>query len=130
MKSELKARWIAALRSGEFQQGYGALRSRSGHCCLGVLCEVASIEIDKNGGATIVGGKPDGYRALTNLGIDEEQQKQLYRRNDDRHHSFAQIADYIEANIPSDNSVASVSSSRDGSLCESSLNNSKSESRS
>lgn len=31
----------AALRSGEYPQGLGCLRDRSGYCCLGVLTEVA-----------------------------------------------------------------------------------------
>lgn len=31
----------AALRSGEYPQDRGCLRSRSGYCCLGVLTEVA-----------------------------------------------------------------------------------------
>lgn len=41
MKADLKAKWIAALRSGEYQQGHGVLRSGDHYCCLGVLCEVA-----------------------------------------------------------------------------------------
>lgn len=32
--------WVAALRSGEFQQACGSLRGRGGYCCLGVGCEV------------------------------------------------------------------------------------------
>ena len=31
-----RAAWIAALRSGKYAQGYGALRVRDGYCCLGV----------------------------------------------------------------------------------------------
>ncbi|MFY1688153.1 hypothetical protein [Plantactinospora sp. WMMB782] len=45
MKQEVKRKWVAALRSGEFAQGEGALRrttpSGDRYCCLGVLCEVA-----------------------------------------------------------------------------------------
>jgi hypothetical protein len=35
--------WVDALRSGEFQQGTGALHNTEtgGYCCLGVACEVA-----------------------------------------------------------------------------------------
>ena len=49
MKPEVKALWLAALRSGEYTQGKGALRARTHwrdaaptleHCCLGVLCDV------------------------------------------------------------------------------------------
>lgn len=41
MKAEVKAQWVAALRSGEYAQTKGRLRDGSGYCCLGVLCEVA-----------------------------------------------------------------------------------------
>lgn len=47
MKPEIKARWVAALRSGEYQQGQGWLKMKEAnggpvrHCCLGVLCELA-----------------------------------------------------------------------------------------
>ncbi len=41
MKKAIKKRWIKALRSGEFSQTTGELKSRSGgYCCLGVLCEL------------------------------------------------------------------------------------------
>lgn len=41
LKPEIKARWLAALRSGDYKQGRNYLRSRGTHCCLGVLCELA-----------------------------------------------------------------------------------------
>jgi hypothetical protein len=41
MNSEVKAKWIAALRSGEYEPGRGELRSVSNcFCCLGVLCDL------------------------------------------------------------------------------------------
>lgn len=43
MKPEPKAKWLEALRSGEFLQTQeGELRTKDGgqFCCLGVLCEV------------------------------------------------------------------------------------------
>ena len=36
-------KWVAALRSGEFKQGRGWLRSDDRYCCLGVGCEVFRI---------------------------------------------------------------------------------------
>jgi hypothetical protein len=45
MKQEVMRIWVDALRSGEYTQGRGCLKSTSGnHCCLGVLCEL----YDKN----------------------------------------------------------------------------------
>ena len=46
MNQENKERWAAALESGEYQQGRGALVRKSAmgnlsYCCLGVLCELA-----------------------------------------------------------------------------------------
>jgi hypothetical protein len=39
---EVKALWLTDLRSGEFTQGKGMLRSTENeYCCLGVLCERA-----------------------------------------------------------------------------------------
>lgn len=48
MQEEIKTKWVAALRSGEYNQGVRALRYRDGgedwYCCLGVLCELAVAE--------------------------------------------------------------------------------------
>ncbi len=41
MNKEIKAKWVAALRSGEYKQGLGQLRSKENNfCCLGVLCNL------------------------------------------------------------------------------------------
>lgn len=45
MKPEIKAKWVAALRSGEYEQGKGALRTANDKfCCLGVLCDIHARE--------------------------------------------------------------------------------------
>ena len=50
MNPEIKAKWVAALRSGQYQQGKGYLKRwdaddlTPSHCCLGVLCEIAKAE--------------------------------------------------------------------------------------
>lgn len=41
MNPEIKARWTAALRSGEYPQAKAFLRIPEGFCCLGVLCDLA-----------------------------------------------------------------------------------------
>lgn len=42
MNQSVKRRWVAALRSGEYRQGYNVLRNVDNtFCCLGVLCEIA-----------------------------------------------------------------------------------------
>lgn len=47
MDPTIKARWVAALRSGDYEQGHGRLHTRgpkdtSMFCCLGVLCDLAT----------------------------------------------------------------------------------------
>lgn len=42
MNPEVKAKWLAALRSGEYKQGRGQLHTPGNtFCCLGVLCDLA-----------------------------------------------------------------------------------------
>jgi len=41
MNADIKVRWTAALRSGEYPQGKEYLRTDEGFCCLGVLCDLA-----------------------------------------------------------------------------------------
>lgn len=41
MKKNVKEKWVAALKSGDYKQGVGRLRDKDDHyCCLGVLCDV------------------------------------------------------------------------------------------
>ena len=41
MKRDVAKKWVAKLRSGEYEQGKGYLNDDGKMCCLGVLCEVA-----------------------------------------------------------------------------------------
>lgn len=61
MNPEIKEKWLAALRSGEYKQTRGALfRPRrlddvkpifpAGYCCLGVLCDVMGLEKETRDG--------------------------------------------------------------------------------
>ena len=40
MNPQIKQKWVSALRSGEYQQTKGFLRTDDGFCCLGVLCDL------------------------------------------------------------------------------------------
>jgi hypothetical protein len=40
MNPEIKAKWVAALRSGNYDQSTEYLQTANGYCCLGVLCEI------------------------------------------------------------------------------------------
>lgn len=63
MNPEIKAKWVAALRSGKYQQTEGTLNRplTGGFCCLGVLCDVYGKEKKKKAfdefGSFLLGGK-------------------------------------------------------------------------
>jgi hypothetical protein len=44
MKADIKAKWLAALRSGQYEQTDKVLRNNEGVCCLGVLCDLYAQE--------------------------------------------------------------------------------------
>lgn len=44
MNADVKAKWVAALRSGEYEQTRLRLRADDGFCCLGILCELAVVD--------------------------------------------------------------------------------------
>jgi hypothetical protein len=44
MKQEIKEKWVAALRSGEYKQTKGYLHNEEGFCCLGVLTDLCAKE--------------------------------------------------------------------------------------
>lgn len=43
MKKSVMRKWVKALRSGKYKQAQGALQTRDGYCCLGVLCDISKI---------------------------------------------------------------------------------------
>jgi hypothetical protein len=95
---EFKAKWCAALRSGEYKQGRHGLRDGDRYCCLGVACDV----LDPKGwdGARfggLAGHMPDavGHR----IGLFRVAMYRLADMNDLDGKSFSEIADYIEANL-------------------------------
>lgn len=114
MNADLKAKWIAALRSGEYQQGSCALQSRDtagrpAFCCLGVLCDVAQVPEMGDSPATYIfdDGEPDTGslrgRLRTEFGANGNGVLgHLIEMNDKDQASFAQIADYIDQHVPVD----------------------------
>lgn len=98
MDAALKAKWTQALRSGEFTQGSGQLRSpnKAKHCCLGVLCVVAGLPITDDGESIV--GYEDGYAPLREMIGGEHTVFNLYSKNDDGT-PFPAIADWIEERV-------------------------------
>lgn len=118
MNPEIKAKWIAALRSGEFTQGSGALRraDTDRFCCLGVLCELYRRDTGQGEWTKFssrfpcVNEKMVFLGALNVLPPAVSHWAGLYgdnnpvvsgvclaQRNDDIGESFAEIADIIDA---------------------------------
>lgn len=110
MKQELKTRWIAALRGGEYQQGKGRLRREESmgdsFCCLGVLCDLVSKDgwhRTDNGSWKFVFGNDFGIGFLPvpfrqAVDLPQKVTDQCINLNDNGD-TFPVIADYLEANL-------------------------------
>lgn len=126
MNPEIKAQWVAALRSGDYAQTKGALHRlrdkfsvRAGYCCLGVLCDLAvkaGVTTEDAHGETAqgVGQSSFGWdHSASYLPTEVVAWAGLYERNpvvsvggqcrehlsdlnDDRGCNFEEIADAIE----------------------------------
>lgn len=117
---EFKAKWVAALRSGEYKQGqnngkispnylYDSLRSC--YCCLGVAGVVAGVPVGKMDRATYFGSycpeyqieAPDGFPVM--LQVTGESHTAgvnvalILAEMNDEGKSFNEIADWIEENL-------------------------------
>lgn len=90
MDAKLKADWVKALRSGEYEQTRCRLRDGQKLCCIGV------------GYVVCTGERPTFRRtkiASDAIGLPIGAQDELVHLNDFLEQSFPEIADYIEANL-------------------------------
>lgn len=97
---------VAALRSGKYQQAKWKLRNGNAFCCLGVACDISRLgEWDKKGDYHIStrysnSVLPDDVQAWfgfkTNTGTFSNDT--CLTEMNDNGKSFAEIADFIEAN--------------------------------
>lgn len=118
MTPELKAQWVAALRSGTYKQGRSQLcDSNKLYCCLGVLAEELGLLVNTpNGARAIENGRLHFNQTsltgqvLDRVGLTYGMQHSLITLNDgsphyeegvggERPHSFDEIADYIEEHL-------------------------------
>ena len=108
MRQDIAIKWVEALRSGKYQQGKFSLRSHDDrYCCLGVLCDVLKEQIGlewrqkSSLTAPFVFGTQISVLSndIINLvGMKQTEQDILSSMNDLEEKSFAEIADYIDAN--------------------------------
>jgi len=103
MNPEVKTKWVAALRSGEYKQGHYRLRSKLNEfCCLGVLCEVVGLIEAKDGSEYM---HYDGWTAYlptpiaSAAEVSRDTQEELAMLNDAQGLSFGEIADWIESRL-------------------------------
>ena len=96
MNAELKAKWVDALRSGEYRQGTGWLERGGAYCCLGVLCAIQDSEW--RGYWTNDSMYTETLPLNLNADLADRERRDLADMND-RGKSFSEIADYIEKNL-------------------------------
>lgn len=94
MDPELKAKWVEALRSGEYKQCRGKFEFAGKFCCLGVLCIAAGKPTTDEGA-----GNWEYVRSALGKGFDPHILARMNDGNHGKRFSFAEIADWIEANL-------------------------------
>lgn len=97
-------KWIAALLSGEYEQGKNALQFKEKFCCLGVYAEVLGLPKRKlpDGHVVYKIGECDGISTIPPDGmggLSYEECNILADKNDDGM-TFSEIARYIKNEIP------------------------------
>ena len=113
MNPEVKAKWTEALRSGDYEQGMGALKHK-GYCCLGVLGDLykqshPNVEWtpdEDRGHVLTIDGQPSSNCFLPVVvcvwaELDQHADvggRSLASRNDSGS-SFEQIADLIDEHL-------------------------------
>ncbi len=96
MNPEWKAKWLEALKSGEYKKAKKRLRNRNGGmCCLGVLCDI----VDNSKWDKLMYGfeehsLPYSIRQEVDL-YDEEEIISL----NDQHTGWAKVISYIETEL-------------------------------
>ena len=106
MNPQVKAKWVAALRSGEYKQGRRQLRTKNNRfCCLGVLCNIHAQEHPRIAAEQ---KSPTLYMGVCGTLPAEVVEwavmpayieGQLVDMNDLSKMNFKQIADWVEKNL-------------------------------
>jgi hypothetical protein len=112
MNAEIKAKWIASLRSGQYIQGHKHLCTvvdgTKRWCCLGVLFEVVGVKpVESSEKDFLRYSYKDDYPSSMNIGakfsndvgMSLDTADQLITFNDDERRDFNFIANWIDANL-------------------------------
>ncbi len=109
MNTELKQKWLAALRSGDYKQTKSCLHNKDGYCCLGVLCDISGIGhwdqnkevhgeipyVASNGKRWFSIAPTEVKQAVAADSVDSAVWAGVIDMNDEGK-TFAEIADYLE----------------------------------
>lgn len=106
MDAEIKAKWVKALRSGEYEQGAGKLRRADDKfCCLGVLSDLVDDKqwkLSPNTRSFVYGEYESlcwpSQPVMDHSGLPVIEMNKLAEKNDNGA-TFAEIADYIEEHL-------------------------------
>jgi len=99
---ELRDRWCVALRSRDYMQGLGRLRTSDNcYCCLGVLADVMGVDWDKDEAEYADYSAHGSFGGLSidlldRAGLTLDDQGNCIKWNDKDGLSFDEIADKIE----------------------------------
>lgn len=108
MKKEIKDKWVAALRSGDYEQGKYKAKIGNKYCCLGVLIDVFLKEkgltwLDRTTTKAFMGEDAINYAQSVYLPKDVADWAALKtpigvygKMNDFQNKTFNEIADFIE----------------------------------
>lgn len=119
MNPDVKAKWVAALRSGKYTQTKHKLHSgeykertidvNPGHCCLGVLCEISKQEtgfgIEENRNQAHSETIGETIRTWAGLNVKQgatvliDGEHRFLSYHNDHGKTFLQIADAIESQL-------------------------------
>lgn len=107
MNKTLKAQWVSALRSGEYERITYYLKKHviegDRYCCLGVLCDISQIgEWEGSTYRTKSVYSNDAIlppSVIRKAKFSREVERQLAHMNDAPQGDFLKIADWIEENL-------------------------------
>lgn len=104
LPKKVKAKWLKALRSGEYRQAQHTLYKpeTAGFCCLGVLQHCMSggkVEVYEDG-SYFSTPSYEWYKSIGGVNCyNSDIETELMKMNDDRGCKFKTIANYIEKHV-------------------------------
>lgn len=97
LPKKFKERWIKALRSGKYTQGYGVLCDGNKYCCLGVIEKICNVYSESNCYLIMKSSKVPSI--LKGTSKENKLVEKLICMNDYSQKSFKEIAKWIEKNL-------------------------------